>query len=242
MRRAALIAFAIGVLLLGGWVVVPLLVHKREFPAEVMVPWPGLGGPVEKLAPSSKICIAGVTAERHAGLAQLIVTPYRRSGPPLLLTLTGPGYRARARLAAGYKVPAIHKLPIAAPPRDTFVTACVRNVGQRKPGLYAYPERLGTRPTATRDGQPLNFPPVFGLWEAGRHSFGERLPLVTQRLAMYRGVLGQPWIVCAALAFLLVGLIGGIGVAIGLSMSRDEDEARADADAGTRPTAVPTRG
>ena len=240
MRRAALIAFAIGVLLLGGWVVVPLLVHKRQFPAQVMVPWPGLGGPVDKLAPNSKICIAGVTAERHAGVAQLVVTPYRKSGPPLVLTLTGPGYRAQARLAAGYKAPAIHKLPVAAPPRDTFVTACVRNVGRRKAGLYAYPERLGTRPTATRDGQPLNFPPVFGFWEAGRHSFGERLPLVTQRMAMYRGVLGQQWFVWVALAFLLVGLIGGVGVAIGLSMPREEDVARADADVTARPTAAPT--
>jgi hypothetical protein len=229
MRRAALAAFAVGVLVLGSWVVAPLLVHGREFPAEVMVPWPGFGGPVDKLGPNSKICIAGVTAERHGGLAQLILTPYRKPGPPLLLTLTGPGYRAQARLRGGYKVAAIHKLRVAAPPRDMFVTACVRNLGQRKVGLYAYPSRLGSRPTAKRDGQPLDFPPVFGLWEPGRHSFGERLPLSAQRLAMYRGVLGQPWIVWAALAFFLVGLIGGVGVALGLAMPRADDRERADA-------------
>jgi hypothetical protein len=222
MRRPALVAFAVGVLLLGGWVVVPLLVHKRQFPAEVMVPWPGLGGPVDKLAPNSKICIAGVTAEHHGGLAELVVRPYRKPGPPLLLTLTGAGYRAQARLSGGYKVAAIHRLRIAGPRRDTFVTACVRNLGQRKVGLYAYPSRLGSRPTATRDGQPLTFPPVFGLWEAGRHSFGERLPLTVDRLAMYRGVLGQPWIVWAALVFFLVGLIGGVGVALGRAMPRSE--------------------
>lgn len=241
MRRAALIAFAVGVLVLGGWVVVPLIVHKRQFPAQVMVPWPGFGGPIDKLAPNSKICIAGVTAEHHAGLAQLIVTPYRKAGPPLTLTLAGPGYRAQARLAGGYKAAAIRRLRVAEPTRDTLVTACVRNMGQRKAGLYAYPGRLGTRPTATRDGQPLDFPPVFGLWEAERHSFGERLPLVTQRLAMYRGVLGRQWIVWVALAFLLVGLIGGVGVAIGLSMRRGEDEARPDAIAATtRPTEART--
>src|SRR3954453_4003753 len=120
MRRTALIAFALGTLVLGAWVVVPLLVHEREFPAEVMVPWPGFGGPVDKLAPNSKICIAGVTAEHHGGLAELIVTPYRKPAPPLLLTLTGAGYRGQARLRGGYKVAAIHRLRIAGPPRDTF--------------------------------------------------------------------------------------------------------------------------
>jgi hypothetical protein len=98
----------------------------------------------------------------------------------------------------------------------------VRNLGQRRVGLYAYPSRLGSRPTATRDGQLLTFPPVFGLWEAGHHSLGERLPVTGRRIAMYRGVLGQPWIVWAALAFFLVGLVGGVGVALGLAMPRSE--------------------
>src|SRR4051794_1858731 len=96
MRRTALIAFALGVLVLGTWVVVPLLAHKREFPAGVWVPWRGLGGPVDKLAPNWQICTAGVTAERHSGVAQLILKPYRKPAPRLRLTLAGGGYRARA--------------------------------------------------------------------------------------------------------------------------------------------------
>jgi hypothetical protein len=220
MRRTALIAFALGVLVLGTWVVVPLLAHKREFPAEVMVPWPGFGGPVDKLAPNSQICTAGVTAERHSGVAQLILKPYRKPAPPLRLTLAGGGYRARARLAGGYDRAAIYRLPISPPPDDTLVTACVRNLGHRKVGLYAYPGPHGTRPTATRDGQPLDFPPVFGLWEPGRYSFGERLPLVVQRLAPYRGLLGHAWIVWCALSLCLLALIGGVGAALGIAMPR----------------------
>jgi hypothetical protein len=220
MRRGALIAFAAGVLVLGGWVVVPLLLHERQFPAELMVPWPGLGGPIDKLPPRSKICIAGVTAEHHGGEAELFVTPYHKPAPPLLLTLVGAGYRAQARMQGGYTAASRRRLRIARPPRDTIVTACVRNLGQRKIGLYAYPSRLGTRPTATRDAQPLTLPPVFGLWEVDHHSFGHRLPLTTQRLAMYRGVLGRPWMVRVALVLFLVGLIGGVGVALGRAMPR----------------------
>lgn len=218
MRRAALVTFTIAVLVLAALVVVPFLTNKRTFPAEIMVPWPGIGGPVDKLPPQATLCIAGVTVERHSRVARLILTPYRHPGPRLDLTLTARGYRAQGSLPGGYRKRGVFTVPVAAPARDGIGSVCIHNAGRRRVGLYAYPSRLGTRPSATLDGQPLEVPPVFGLWESGRHSVADRLALTLDRVARFRGPLAHAWMVALALVLAGAGLIAGFALALRLSM------------------------
>lgn len=221
MRRPALVAFAAAVLGLGLLIVVPFLTNERTFPAELMVPWPGLGGPVQKLQPGATLCIEGVTAEHHGGVARVFLTPYRQPGPRLALTLAGPGYRTQGSLAGGYRRPGVFAIPVRPPARDTLATACIRNIGRRKVGLFSYPSRLGSRPAATLNGQPIDRPPVFGLWEPGRHSVAQRLSLTLRRVALFRGPLGHAWIVAVALILAVAALVGCFGAALGLSMRRE---------------------
>src|SRR5437762_2174028 len=94
---------------------VPGLVRKRDFPAQVPTP-PGVASARVTLARGATFCWPGTVVERHARQARLwTATP----GGELVVRLDGAGYHSAGRTiaAAGGEL----RAPVAAPPGDVVV-------------------------------------------------------------------------------------------------------------------------
>src|SRR4051794_27650316 len=179
---ALLAILAVGVFAL----LVPGLVRKRDFPAEVPTP-PGLGSQRVVLARGATACWPDIVVEHHARQARLwTATP----GADLVVRLDGAGYHSagRALVAPGGEL----RVPVVAPPGDVVVRTCVANRGRRPVALRA----------ATRDR------PWFGLYEARRTSLLRRLGPTMGRATAFR-----PAFVVSPLLWVVV-LLAFVGIPI----------------------------
>src|SRR6476661_3902898 len=137
MRRAAVITYAVALLVFVAAVAIPFVARKRDQPAAVPNP-PALSKvSLDEVAGGATLCISDIAAEPHSQVARFQVGTFGKPGPPLDLVVTGAGYRTAARERAGYADNATHQLAVAPPPRAQLVRACIRNRGRNRVVLYS---------------------------------------------------------------------------------------------------------
>lgn len=214
MRRAALIAFALGLVAVLAFEAVPWLSRKRDFPSEIPSPPALVSVSLQDIAPGQYICMNNIVAEQHSHQARFQVGTYKKPGPALELTIEAPGYRTVARQPPGYADNAVIALPIRAPVRPTLVTACITNRGKTKIALYSAQDRAHSKAGVWTEGTPLPATPAFGFWEGRGASIVDRAGLTVERMSTFRGFLGHPWLIWLLLVLFGVGMPVALGVAL----------------------------
>jgi hypothetical protein len=218
MRRASALAIAVftGALLVFAIVLaIPFLTKERDYPAAITSPPPLLEVSLDDVAPGRRLCMSRITADAQSQVARFHVGTYGKPGPPLTLDVSGPGYRATARVAGGYPDNLVQQVRLQPPASSLLVRACIRNDGRTKISLYSADDGHATsRAGVTVGGRPLIATPAFGFWEAKPHSIAARTPLTVHRIGVFRGPLGYTWVVWLVLALALVGLTAGLGLVL----------------------------
>lgn len=205
-RLRALVAVVVGVALLVvaaiGWLGPKL---KWERPALTSTPAPFDWRDPTKLvlAPESRACMADVAIDPESRQAWLGVIPIH---PPteLVLTLEGPGYRARTTLPPA-NADGVIVTPVRAPERPLEATVCVENAGRTATELSAIADpRVVGRVHATVDGaeQQAAFRLVF--LEGEPTTMLERLPQTFERAASLSAA--GPWLYWLLLPLLVLGV------------------------------------
>jgi hypothetical protein len=213
MRRAVLASFAAGLVAFTALAAVPWVTKKRDFPASITSPPPRLTVALAELPGREQMCMRDVTIEPRSQLARFKVGTYGKAGPPLILAITGQGYRASGRVQGGYPDNQLLQVPVRPPARPQLVRVCLRNLGSGKIAFYAAQGAEASRAEAVVAGRPLGVTPQFGFWEASRHSLAGHASLTIRRMALLRGPFDHAWRVWVVLALALLALTLGVGAA-----------------------------
>ncbi len=221
-------ATAVALLLAGavGWAL-PWLTRDRDMAAGVPTPRALLATSPLRLKAGQSACAGAVAVDPHAGQARLTLGTVGETGPPLTFALAAPGYHAAGQVPAGYPDRSVQTVDIAPPPRAVLARACVRNDGSAPVLLAATADRTRSRSLATIDGRPTGASYWLAFYEREPHSVLGRLPVILQRMTVFRpGIVGR-WLLWA-LVF-LAGL--GIPLAVVWAWRRGlaEEEALAEA-------------
>jgi hypothetical protein len=214
MRSAALIALAAGLVAVLAFEVVPWLGRGRDFPASVPSP-PALERISLDVVPGGKqLCMSNIAAETHSQSARFQVGTYKRPGPPLVLTVSAPGFRSVTRQPGGYADNSRLALATKPPPRATLVTACIKNGGDHKIALYSADDRSRSRASVEIAGRSVRATPAFSFWEVKPASIADRAGVTVERIATFRGFLGHAWIVWVLLVLFCVGMPVALAIAL----------------------------
>lgn len=209
MRRAAVIAYALALVVFGVFAI-PFLTRDREQPAAVPDPPALKRVELDEVPPGKSVCIADIAAEQHSDVVRMQVGTFGKTGPPLALSVTGErGYRAHASEPGGYPDNLTHALRITPPPSAQLVRVCLRNGGDQRIVLYSAADSARSRARVTVDGEPLRGTPALAFYEAHRRSIAERVPQSVDRIATFRGPFSHSWLIWLLLgAFVLVVPLG----------------------------------
>jgi hypothetical protein len=214
MRRAALVTYALALVVFVAFAVIPFVTRGRDQPAAVPNP-PALSKvSLDEIAAGATLCISNIAAEPHSQVARFQVGTFGKPGPPLDLVVTGARYGTAARERAGYADNLTHELRISPPPRAQLVRACIRNGGRNRIVLYSAGDSARSRATVTVRGTSLRSTPALAFYEARKRSIAERVPLTVDRIATFRGPLSHAWIVWLVLAAFVLVLPLGVGFAL----------------------------
>jgi len=170
------------------------------------------------LAPGSEACEPHITIDAAAGTATIATRPPgRRPTPQLLLTLSGPGYRERVRLAGGATVAQQVSARIASPARSLVGTACVRNMGAVPVIVSGSGDpRVLTRTRATLDGRQQAAAFILTFQESASHGVLADLPDMIDRAATFSAA--GPWLFWLLLPLLVLGVPLAVAVALLLAL------------------------
>jgi hypothetical protein len=188
-------------------VFIPYLTRDRETVAGVPVPPPFAVQENIALAPNQEVCLDSVAIDVDSELVEFTVVNETKSGPPLRVTATAPGYRATAKLDGGYRAPFTGRVPLVPPPRSLLAALCVANRGTRKVELLGTHEpRTASRPVARVDGREVAPDLVLRFLSKNSGSVVERLTSLVGRMSAFRPpVLEAPvlWLILALLLLVL---------------------------------------
>jgi hypothetical protein len=211
MRRAAAGAFGAAIVAYLVFAALPWLTRDRDFPSTIPQPPPLTAQSLVQMKAGDDVCMRDVAMEPHAGQARFVTGSYGRAGPALELRISGPGYRVRRHIAAGYPDNHSHVVAIDGPPRNMLVTVCIRDQGPRKVALYGANDRARSRVQVTNDGVREGVAPQLAFYEARPASIADRLGSVVERLAAFRAFLGHTWLVWLLALLSLIGVPLAIG-------------------------------
>jgi hypothetical protein len=155
---------------------IPWAVKDRVVIAATPVPPPIFSITPAPLKGGSTACMQQVTFTPQTQIAEIGLTTGGKPGPPLAITATAPGYRATAKIAAGYHDDPAARFQITAPPRDVIGQLCIKNTGRTAISLNGTNEfRTLGRPTLVVDGvqQPEDAKLVF--YARVRSSYASRI-------------------------------------------------------------------
>lgn len=213
MRRrpsAALLALAAALLVLAVATVdvfVPYLTRDREKVAGVPVPPPFAVQENIRLAAGEEVCLDSVAIDAGAEIAEFTVTSEAKSGQPLRVSATAPGYRAVGRVSGGYASPQTMHVPLEPPSQSVLAEFCVANRGNRKLDLLgAHEPRTASRPVARVNGVEVAPDLTLRYLEGGSGSVVDRIGSLVDRMSAFRPpVLEKPvlWLVLALLVLVL---------------------------------------
>jgi hypothetical protein len=213
MRRrpsARVLALAAAMLLLALAVVdvfIPYLTRERETVAGVPVPTPFAVQENIRLRPGEEVCLDEVAMDVESEIAEFTVIGETKSGPPLRVSATGPGYRAVARVQGGYGGPRPIHVPLEPPTRSLLAEFCVANRGRRTVHLLGTHEpRTASRPVARVDRREVAPDLSFRFLAEDSGDVVSRLGSLIDRMsAFHPPVLEKPvlWLLLVLIVLLL---------------------------------------
>jgi hypothetical protein len=222
MRRVAVVVAAI-VIVAGLAVAAPgYLTRKRDYVA-VTPQAPPLVPPASISVPGhDAACMDLVALDRHSEQARLQARTRGPRAMPLEVTLTGPGYRARARIPARYADGQTLRVAIRPPPRSLVATACVRNLGRDLVSLGAVIDRSKSRSAVNVAGVPTPAGFVLTFYERRPTSILSRLGVSLQRMDVLRPGVVVPATLWPLLALFVAGLPAVVVWAFARALRADE--------------------
>jgi hypothetical protein len=228
MRRSlALAAYALGVVLVAAFVVVPFLTKERDTPAAVPSPPPLTAIDLVKVPGGGRMCMTDLAISAESRQLRFKVGTYGRETPPLAVTLRAAGYSADARVTGGFPDNSDVALPIPAPRGGRLATVCIRNLGERRIAFYAASDRAHSRVHVFVDHEPVYPTPTLSFAEARPVSVADRAGVTAGRIVVFRGFLDHAWI-----AWLLaLGVLVGVPVLVGAGLVVSERQPRSDSSA-----------
>src|SRR3954451_4114869 len=124
-RRALLVwGCALAVVALVLWL--PWATKERVVVAATPVPPPLFGITPAPLKGGSTACMQQVTFSPETQIVEIGVTTGGKPGPPLAITASAHGYRASARIGAGYQDDPAVRFPLRAPSGAVIGQLCIR--------------------------------------------------------------------------------------------------------------------
>jgi hypothetical protein len=218
-RRPSARALALGAALIllalaAAGVFIPYLTRERDAIAGVPVPEPFAVPENIPLGPGQEVCLEEVAIDPDSEIAEFTVISKRRSGPPLRVSATAPGYRAVAEVEGGYRrqqttrfPPEPLRVPLEPPGSSLLAEFCVANSGARRVELLAAHEpRTVSRTVARVDGEEVAPDLALRFLAADSGSVLARLGSLIDRMSAFRpAVLEKPvlWLLLALLVLVL---------------------------------------
>jgi hypothetical protein len=156
-RRVAIfagVALLLALLLFRG---IPYLTQQREVIASTPTPNAITAVSPIALKPRAQICTNQVTYNPDSQVARFVTAGAPQAkGPPLAISASGPGYRARSQVPGGYPGSGPVEVRLAPPNRSLIGEFCIRNSGRAQVVLAGTQEgRTVGRSIATVDGAQL---------------------------------------------------------------------------------------
>jgi hypothetical protein len=221
-RRPALIALAAFVVI-AAILWVPWATTKRTVVASTPVPPALFGVTPAPLKPGQNACMSQVTLDPMSQVAEIGVNTSGKPGPPLDVVASGPGYRATARVPAGYTdTPALHF--DMTPPRHALVgQICIRNAGHISMSLNGTTEfRTMGRPVLSIDKvqQPLDA--QLKLYGRRQESYASQIGRIFDHAATFTPGI-PPGVLMLLCLLALVGIPAGTFAALAIA-ARDDDD------------------
>ena len=220
---AALAAFAVIAAIL--WI--PWATQERVVTESTPVPPPLFSVTPAPLKPRSTACQTTVTFSPETQIAEIGVTTGGKPGPPLAITATAPGYRARTSLPGGYRDDPSARFTLTTPKHAVIGSLCFRNVGRTTVSLNGTNEfRTMGRPTLTIDGavQPEDAKLIF--YRKVRSSYLSRVGDIFGHAAIFTPAFFSRAVL---IVLALLGLIGiPVAITYALWAAVREDERAAD--------------
>jgi hypothetical protein len=201
---------------------IPYLTDEREYVAVTPQPDPLFGVALVPLWGGQVACMEDAVLDPRSEEARFRVGTFYRPPVPLELTIAGGSYAEHVSVTPDYRDSEVIRVPIDPPERETPVSICIRNLGDRRVALYGSADRTNSRSLVTVDGRPVV--PDFGivLYERKPTSILDRLPTSVQRATVFRGPLTADllWIVLVLFA---VGTPVGVLLALAWSLRGDDN-------------------
>jgi hypothetical protein len=230
MRRWA-IAAALIVLLVGAVKIVrPFMAAQRDTPAEVPSPASLVSTDTVPLAPGHPACFDNAVAEHHSEMVRFKVSSPAGPAPALRATIKGPGYDAKAEIPAGLLDTQMATAYIPAPPFDVPVRVCITNQGRVPIALFASNDRTRSRSTAIVDGEDTNKSIWFTFGEPAPRAITERIPDTIARVTVFRPHWVGRWLLWTIAILFLIGTPIGVVWAYVRALRDDGVDELADFD------------
>lgn len=207
MRNAALAVYALGLIAFGVFVAYPYLTAQHDTPAEVASPPPLAVTALDVLKGGQQLCTDEVAMSRQSEQVRFRVGNYGKPGPPLLVTVRAPGYASSGRIRAGWADNVVQVVPLRRPARDQHATLCIRNAGRRQVAVYA---ATGNAPARASAGAP----PEISFYERRPQSIADNADLTPARIATFRGIFSETWIVWTLAVLFALGVPVLMGAAL----------------------------
>jgi hypothetical protein len=221
MRRLALVLGVVLFVAAGFAWGVPYLTEEREYVAVTPQPDPLFDVALLPLRGGQVACMDDAVLDTRSEQARFKVGTFFRPAVPLELTIAGGAYTEHVTVPADYRDSQVIKVPIRPPARETAVSICIRNHGERRIALYASADRTNSRSQVLVDGRPVGADFGIVFYEREPASILDRLPTSVERATAFRGPLTTDllWVL---LAMFVVGTPLGVLVALGLSLRSDD--------------------
>lgn len=220
MRRLALALGLVALVAAGLAWGVPYLSDERDYVAVTPQPDPLFEVALIPLRGGQVACMDDAVLDTRSEEARFRVGTFYGPPVPLDLTIAGGAYTERLEVPATYRDSEVIRVPIEPPARDTAVSICIRNRGDRRVALYAAADRTNSRSQVRVDGQAVV--PDFGIvfYERKPVSIIERLPTSLQRATTFRGPLTEDllWVL---IVLFVIGTPLGVLLALYWSLRAD---------------------
>ena len=206
MPRAALV-FALVVLAVVTLVAfVPFLDRERAVPVSTpSSPSLFVTPALVEVPPGQRACLDDVALIPEADIARFRVGTYGFDGPPLLFTLSGPGYREQVRVPRGYPDSVDVVVPVQGPRQELMGKACIKNGGRRLIALYATTEgRTQSRVDVEVAGEPVAPDVALAFYEREPSTIVARTPEILEVMTAFRPV--GTWLTWPLLVLVLIGV------------------------------------
>ncbi len=206
MRRLALGTGLVLLVAAAAFWGVSYLTRDRDYFATTPQPDPLFTVATVPLRGGQQACLDRAVVDHYSGRARLMVGTFRHAAVPLVLSLSGAGYRSTTRVPGTYADSRPFEVAVRPPARPLEVTICVRNAGTRRIALYASDDRTKSRSQDRVDGRKVS--PDFDVTFTERRpvSILQRLPVSLQRASAFRFFGVSPALLWTLLSLFVVGV------------------------------------